>query len=296
MAGVIIAAAFAACGGSGAEPEATARPPAPHDLKVTLDGLEGPQNVGILMAVEQGYFEDVGLEVSAANPIEPNRPISYIAKGTDDIGLAQEPQVEIGEQKGMPIEVIGTVISRPTAALIWLKGSGIDGVDDLKGKRIAVPGIPYQERFLRDLLEREGLRPAEVEIVPAPYELVPNLTSGQVDAIFGGSWNLEGAELEVLGAEFEIRRVQDLGSPEYEELVVIASADLVEDYPQVARKFMSALRRGTRAVVGHPAVAVKAIESAPGADTASSRKALEAQTRATLPLLSTSGAPGSGQR
>lgn len=277
------------CGDSGGEPEAAVRPPAPDQLRVTLDSFEGPENIGVLMAAQRGYFEDVGLKVTVANPLEPNRPVSYVAKGTDDIGLVQQPQVDIGKEKGMPIVEIGKVIDRPTDSLIWLKRSGIEGVEDLEGKTIAVPGIPYQERFLRDLLERRGLRPGEVEIERLPYGLTSALLSGEADAIFGATWNMEGAELEARGAEPVITRFPELGFPDYEELVVIAASDLAENYPGVVRRFMAAVEHGTADAVGHPRLTAETIIASPGSDSAAGRKVLEAQARATLPLLSTAG-------
>jgi ABC-type nitrate/sulfonate/bicarbonate transport system substrate-binding protein len=71
--------------------------------------------------------------------------------------------------------------------------------------------------------------------------LVSALLSGRADAIFGGSWNVEGIELESRGAEPVITRIQDLGIPDYEELVMVARSDLVADDPRLIRDFMSAV-------------------------------------------------------
>jgi len=292
----LVAVGISGCGGGGettevaeTRTEVTETHPAPPELLVSLDSLEGPQNIGLLMADQRGYFEDVGLDVSVANPLEQNRPVSYVAKGTDDFALAQQPQVAIAKEKGMPIVAVGSVIPHPTDAMIWLKRSKIDGIADLKGKTIAVPGIPYQERMLWNLLAEAGLSRGDVQVESVAYEVVSKLLDGSADAIFGVSWNLEGAELESLGLEPVITRVKDLGAPDYEQLVVIAPTEMVADNPEVVRDFMSAMARGTEAAVGHPEAAVKAIVKAPGPDLAQTRKAMEAQVRATLPLLSTSG-------
>lgn len=289
---VVLVAQLTGCGGGdGAtvvEETAAARKsqPAP-ELHVTLDSREGPQSIGLLIAERRGYFQDAGLDVSVANPLEPNRPVSYVAKGTDEFGLAQQPQVAIAREKGMPIVAIGSVIPHSTDAMIWLKRSKIDGISDLKGKTIAVPGIPYQERMLRKVLARAGLTPADVNIERAVYDLAPALLEGRADAIFGASWNIEGVELRVRGAEPVITRVEDLGVPDYEGLVVIASTKLVAEDPQRVRDFMSAFARGMATAIGHPEVVARTI--VPYADLASSRESMEAQIRATLPLLSTSG-------
>jgi putative hydroxymethylpyrimidine transport system substrate-binding protein len=284
------AALLAGCGGGAREAGADkGSPDPPEEVRVTLDGIEGAENVGILMALHRGYFKDVGLNVWVGSPIEPNRPVSYVAKGTDDLGVAQQPQVAIAREKGMPIVAVGSVISQPTAAMIWLKDAGIHRLEDLEGKTIAVPGIPYQERFLGAILARAGLKPADVKVRRVGYGLVGALLSGRADAIFGGSANLEGVKLEARGAEPVITPVQHLGIPAYEELVVIARSDLAAGDPRLIRSFMSAVARGTAAATEDPKGAVDAIVEALEANPPPSRKVLEAQVKATLPLLSRSG-------
>ena len=295
------AALLAGCGGDeGAEggkaPAAPVRSSAdPQKLRVTLDGIEGAANVGIVMAVERGFFEDVGLDVWAGSPLEPSRPVQYVAKEIDAFGVAQQPQVVIGREKGADVVAVGSVIPQPTAAMIWLKESKIRSIADLEGKTIGFPGVPFQKGFLGMVLAQAGLTLEDVRVRNVRYEMVPTLLSGQVDAIFGGSWNLEGVELELAGAEPVIRRVQDLGIPDYEEGVVITRAELVDEDPQLVRDFMSAVARGTAAAAQDPEGAARAIKEAIGAVPDLHRKDRKAQLKATLPLLSRSGYMDPGQ-
>ena len=45
----------------------------------------------------------------------------------DDFGVTQQPQVALARKTGHPIVAVGSLISQPTAAMIWLKGSKIRG-------------------------------------------------------------------------------------------------------------------------------------------------------------------------
>jgi len=107
------------------------------------------------------------------------------------------------------------------------------------------------------------LKPGDVRIKSVDYSLVPALIDGRVDAIFGGSWNLEGVELESHGLKPVITRVQEFGVP-----------------PVI---------RGNAAAAEDPRAAVNAIMEAGVAGTDVSRKAMEAEVAATSPLLSKSG-------
>lgn len=300
---IVAGALFSGCGGSqdavsttmpttAREPRPSyageASPSFPRHLHVGLDGPIGPANVAIQMAVEKGFFADAGLSVYPGIPVRPRRPVRYVAAYTDDIALTQQPQVALAKENGAPIVAVGSLISQPTAAMIWLKKSGIRGIADLRNKTVAVPGIPYQEKMLESILEKAGVKPDDVEVKHVGYRLMPALLEGKADAIFGGSWNIEGAALRERGVKPVIKRVQELGVPTYDELVVITRADRAAREPRVIRKFMSALNRGVAAVKRNPEIALKLIESGPREFEISKRET-NAQVRATLPLLSPTG-------
>jgi ABC-type nitrate/sulfonate/bicarbonate transport system substrate-binding protein len=258
----------------------------PRNVTVTLDAHPGPENVGILMAEEKGFFAKAGLDVAIAPPVWPRRPVTYVAQRNDDIGLGQLPQVMIAREKGARIRAVGSVISRPTAAMIWLRGSGLRSIADLEGKTIAVPGVPFQEALLGGVLKRAGLSLEDVKVKGVGYGLVPALLEGKADAIFGGSWNLEGVQLRSLGAKPVVKRVESLGVPAYDELVVIARTRSIAHDPRLIRTFMAAVARGTAAATRDPAAAVGAIEKSLEPDGDLSRTQIEAEVEATLPLLS----------
>lgn len=263
-------------------------PTFPRPLHVSLEGQTTAADVAIQMAVEKGYFADVGLTVYTGIPVRARRPVSYVAAYTDDIAVAQQPQVAMAKDHGAPIVAVGSLISQPTAALIWLKGSGIHGIADLRHKTIATPGIPYQEKLLEMILERGGLKPDDVEVKHVGYRSMSVLLSDKADAIFGGSWNIEGAALRARGVKPVIKRVQEFGVPDYDEIVVVTRADRAAREPGVVRKFMSALERGVAAVRRNPGFASTLIKNGPH-ELVPTRKETDAQVRATLPLLSASG-------
>jgi putative hydroxymethylpyrimidine transport system substrate-binding protein len=264
--------------------------PTPSGLiQVTLDGYAGAENAGILMAEKRGYFREAGLDVSVRTPGNPEYPVTYVAVGDDAVGIAPQPQILLRNEIEETVLAIGSVISKPTAAMIWLKGSGIEGIADLNGKRIAVPLALYQSAFLQRALAPVGLSLDDVEVVEAGYELVPKLLRREVDAIFGGSSNMEGAALEARGAEPVITPVQEFGAPAYDELMVIARPKCVANHPALYRRFMAAMARGTEAALNDPHGVVQAIDQSALSRPGAGRRVTEAQVEATLPLLSRSG-------
>jgi putative hydroxymethylpyrimidine transport system substrate-binding protein len=257
-----------------------------EELNLTLSGYETAESAGIVLAEQGGYFTKAGLSVEVGAPTKPGRPIYYVSSETADIGVSHAPEVVLAQEHGAPIVAVGSVVSQPTIAMIWLKKSRIDSIGDLKGKTIGYPGLPFQRSFLQSVLARKGLALGDVKLKRVGYKLVPALVDGRVDAIFGGSWTHEGIDLKLRGLQPVITKARSLGLPAYDELVVITKPDRLVKNPQSVRNFMSALARSTVAAVESPKAAVRAIELGQEQDPEASREVTEAEIGATFPLLS----------
>jgi len=293
LAGVVVAVALLSGCGAQDTAETTQGPPAhpwkAREVNVSMDQWENPANVGIVLAEHDGYFAKVGIEVTTLAPAQVGVVIQDVVAGGDEFGISHLPQVVLAQEKGAPIVVVGSLVPKPTAAMIWLKKSHIGSIAGLKGKTIAIPGLPFQKAFLQSVLAQGGLTLDDVKIENVGYDLVPALVSGRADAIFGGSANLEGVRLESRGMEPVITSVQDLGIPDYDELVLIATSDLVAEDPQLVRAFDWAVSRGTAAALADPKGAAKEIDESVESTPESGLKTTEAEVEATNPLLSKSG-------
>jgi putative hydroxymethylpyrimidine transport system substrate-binding protein len=83
--------------------------------------------------------------------------------------------------------------------------------------------------------------------------------------------------------------VDELGIPDYDELVLVALTERTEEEPELMRDFATATARGAAAAVANPEDALSALSEAPERNPAISPRAMAAQVRRTLPLLSKSG-------
>jgi putative hydroxymethylpyrimidine transport system substrate-binding protein len=263
-------------------------------ISITLDAFEGAENVAILMAKERGYFVDAGLDVHIYTSPIVHAPILYVAQRIVQISVSHEPQLALARDRGAPVIAVGSLLSEPTSALIWLKRSRIEGIQGLRGKTVGIPGLSFQTEFLRQILAQAGLKQDEVKIRPLGHELVPRLIHGDVDAIFGSS-NLEGAFLEARGLQPVVVPVQSLGIPSYDELVVIARPDWARKHRRIVRNFMSAVARGAAAAAADLEVTTAVSEAGPRTDPHLDYQESEAAMKATMPLLSSDARLNPGQ-
>jgi putative hydroxymethylpyrimidine transport system substrate-binding protein len=253
-----------------------------QQLDLALDFYVNPDHAGIYQALEQGHFAEAGLVVEARVPSDPSAPLKQVAAGRADLAISYEPEVLLARDQGLPVVAVAALVSQPLTSLISTREAGIEDVADLRGKTLATAGIPYQAAFLEAILRREGLGSDDVEQVEVGFNLLPAVLSGRADAMLGGFRNVEGVDLELRGKQPRIVPVDELGIPTYDELVIVAGEELVDEDPETIRLFLSALEQGTRDAVADPKAATDTIlAEGDGLEP----RLTTAEIEATLPLL-----------
>jgi len=277
-----LAIGLAACGEKSEDAAGEKEP-----LSLVLDFYPNPDHAGVYMAEKLGYFEEAGLDVDIQTPSDPAAPLKLLAAGRSDLAISYEPEVMLAHEQGLDVRAVAAIVNRPLTSMIWLRKSGIGGVAGLRGKTIATAGIPYQDAYLKTILARASLKPADVKTVNVGFGLLPALLGGRADAMLGGFSNVEGVDLRLRGSDPVVTPVDELGVPTYDELVLVARGKQLEEDPQAIRLFIAALARGTAAAASNPKAAASALlEANPDLDP----KLTKAELAVTLPLL----APASG--
>jgi len=93
------------------------------------------------------------------------------------------------------------------------------------------------------------------------------MLSGRVDATLGAYWNVEAIQLARMHKKPRVIRMDQVGVPTYDELVVVARKATVVNQPNVIRRFVQALARGYEAVRKDPQTGVdNLVKANPGLD------------------------------
>ncbi|MBS1894486.1 MAG: ABC transporter substrate-binding protein [Actinobacteria bacterium] len=274
----ILAVGLAACGSKSNDTKGEA-----EKLTLDLDFYPNPDHAGIYMAQEEGFFTDAGLEVAINSPSDPSAPLKDVASGRADLAITYEPELMLAREQGLDVVAVSALVNQPLTSLMWLKKGDVKGVADLKGKTVSYAGVPYQEAFMRTILKRAKVPISTVKLVNVGFGLIPSLVSGSAQAMLGGYSNVEGVDLQQRGKEPVITPVDQLGVPTYDELVIVARRSTLEEAGERIRLFVNSLRRGTEAAAANPKAATEAILAA---NSNLEPKLVEAEVKATLPLLS----------
>jgi putative hydroxymethylpyrimidine transport system substrate-binding protein len=277
-----VALACVALGACGEKKEDVGGTVQVHSLDLALDWFPNPDHVAIYQALESGYFRDVSLDVRTRVPSDPAAPVKQVAAGRVDLAISYEPEVLLAREQGLPVVAVAALVQRPLTSLMATEKSGVRSVRELRGKRVGTAGIPYQEAYLDTILRRADVPKSSVKVTNVGASLLPAMLSGKVDATLGAFWNVEGVQLRQRGKRPWIVPVNRLGVPDYDELVLVANSDKLDDQRDDLRLFISALSRGARAARSDPRAAADALLDA---NKDLEAKATRESVRLTIPTL-----------
>ncbi len=268
---------LAACG----EKKETAGDGATERVDLMLDYLPNADHAGIYAAIGGGEFKAAKLDVRPRTPSDPSAPLKLLAAGKADLAISYEPELLLARAQGADLVSIGALVQKPLTSIVSIGRKAIRRPADLEGRTIGTAGIPYQDAYLKTILRQAGADPTRVKSINVGYNLVPALLTKRVDAVLGMFWNVEGVELQRRHKKPVILRMDALGVPTYDELVVVARAGDVRSRGPLLRRFMRALARGHERVRRNAGSGVAALVKAnPDLDPALQR----AQVQATLPV------------
>ncbi len=231
-------------------------------LRVMLDYFPNADHAPIYAAMERGDFRRAGLDIKLVTPSDPAAPLKLLSARKIDLAISYEPELLLARDKGAQLIGIGALVSKPLTSIIALGSAKITKVADLAGKTVGTAGIPYQSAYLKTILQKEGISAGRVKEINVGFNLVPAMLSKKVDATLGAFWNYEGVQLQREGKKPSIIRVEQVGVPTYDELVLVAREQDVRERGDLLRRFVLALQRGATAVKADPAAGVDPLVAA----------------------------------
>jgi ABC-type nitrate/sulfonate/bicarbonate transport system substrate-binding protein len=224
----------------------------PHAASVTWYG-----HVPLMVAIEKGFFKDVGLNVELQPIVASSDRMLALTSGSimwTNTGSASA----LGEmaKNNDTFYWIGNVDDSPgNDGLVVLPG--INDYAGLKGKKVAVNLNSDAEIILYQLLEANGLKASDIEIVPMKAnEMVAAFTNKSIDgfdvwepAFSDGLKAVPGAK--VLGNEKDTPIFKKNGTQVAPDVVVVRR-ELVDKYPETTQKLLGAYFKGVDLVKGSP--------------------------------------------
>ena len=244
--------ALAACAPSGGASSTANGALTPVTL--ALDWTPNTNHTGIYAAMAQGYYQQQGIKLALTPYSSQIAPEQLVTTGQADFAISFPESVTTLRAQGQPLVSVAAVIQSNTSALISLKGHGLDTVASLSGKRYAGFGAPYEQPVIDQVLSCGGVANPTFQNITTSLDPVEALKSGQFDF----AWVYEGWEViqaQREGLQVNIFPLVDYCMPDYSSPVIVTSQSMIQQHPDIIRRFLAATAQGYTYAIQHPKAA-----------------------------------------
>jgi len=249
--------ALAACGGdeeTAGEPAATGEAPQ-QTAKVTLQlkWVTQAQFAGYYAALEQGFYEDEGLDVTI-KPGGPDIVPEQVVLGRQaEFGIDWLDNLLATRDQGGGIVNIAQVFARSGMTELTWADSGLEQITDLRGKKVGV-WLGGNEHKLFAALTKNGIDPQQdVEVIAQPFDM--NLfLNREVDAAAAMTYNELAQVLETENpdtgelfqlSDLNVLKMSDLGTGALEDGIFVREDWIADEANQdIAVRFLKASFKG----------------------------------------------------
>lgn len=250
-----------------------------------LDWLPSGDKAAFYVGLSEGFYAEQGLDVVIQTGRGSSDALTKVATGVADVGSAGfSALLSAAAQNKMPVKAVYAYFTELPDSFLTVKGSGITSIKDLAGSKVGATALSSSRVLMPMVLEKNGLKPEQVQtqLVDANV-LAPMLASGKVDAIsaFRTQSALAAALLKERGKEMVVLPWSAFGLQSY-GTVVVASDKMIEQRPDVLKRFVAAFNKSVDYALAHPDAAGRAVKkAAPEIDEAVAR----AQFESAMPLI-----------
>ena len=176
------------------------------ELKLQLQWVTQAQFAGYYVAKDKGFYEEEGLDVTILPGGPDIAPPQVLAGGGADVMLNWMPSALAAREKGLPVVNIAQPFKTSGLMLTCWKDTGIESVEDFRGKTIGVWFFGNEYPFL-SWMSQAGI-PTEggedgVTVLKQGFNVDP-LLQRQADCISTMTYNEYGQVLDAGVSEDEL--------------------------------------------------------------------------------------------
>jgi NitT/TauT family transport system substrate-binding protein len=212
-------------------------------------------HVPIMVAIDNGYFKEAGIEVELKNIIPSGDRIAALTAGSVAFSnLGRIAAINEMARDNKTFYFFANIDDSPGNEGCWAR-PGFASFKDLRGKKVAAN--TSAQITMNGLLENEGMKEKDVQFVNLPpAEMAGALAKNDVDCAC--VWepllsNVKKAvpEGKLLGLDSDTpigKKFGTMASPD----IMIISRKLVDEKPEVAKKLTAAIFRGVAYMKANP--------------------------------------------
>ena len=225
------------------------------EIRLQLQWVTQSQFAGYYAALDLGFFEDEGLDVTILEGAVELVPQQVVASGGAEFGLSWVPKVLESNEAGVNLVNIAQIFQRSGTLMVSFEETGVESVEDFAGLRVGTWGFG-NEHELFAAMRGVGIDPEntdDVTVVQQPFDM-SLLLNRELDVAEAMTYNEYAQVLEQVNPdtgelyqpeELNVIDFNDVGTAMLQDLVFASANWLAEEGNEdIAVAFLRAVYRG----------------------------------------------------
>ncbi|NQY92734.1 MAG: ABC transporter substrate-binding protein [Campylobacteraceae bacterium] len=209
-------------------------------VSLQLMWLDQFEFAGFYVAKEKGFYQEFGLDVKIKKFTSSTNILNTVLEDEAQFGISSSSLL-IENSLGKDVLLLGAIFQSSPLVLLALKDSGINTLEDIKGKKVM---ISKEEAFfvtLQTMLKSKNINISDLQILEHSFN-VDDLINKKTDLLLAYSTN-QPFTLQEKGYESKIFHPKDYGFDFYEDLIFTTNK-FQKQNPQVVHDFYTASIKG----------------------------------------------------
>ena len=211
------------------------------------------------VGLKQGFYKDEGIDLTIEAAKGSELSTKAVASGSYLFGQASAETVLIARSKGMPLKVLLITQQDTPVAIFSLRNIRLRKPKDMEGKSLASDPSSMKQRQFELFCQLNKVDMTKIKINPIKGADLAHILNGSSDTMLAFSYIGE-ATLQKEGKKFNEIKLAEYGVSMY-SLSLITTDKVVNERPDLVKRFVAATLKGWDYAVRHPQETVEALIS-----------------------------------
>ena len=209
-----------------------------------------------LLGIDQGFYEKEGIDLTVKQGNGSGNATRLVANGDSDFAYASAVTMLNLAAQGAPVIAVATIDAQGADAVLVNPDSGIKDWKDLEGQQVLTTAGAGVNTLFPVAAKNHGIDPDKVKLTNvAENALVSSYLQGLAPAMLGGMDD-KPAEIKANGGKQPVLLDYGVPQPGY---AIVASKEMVEQNPDLVRRFVRATLQALAAAKADPDAAIQAL-------------------------------------
>ncbi len=240
---------ISACSGGAPAASASATASQLVTVKLPVGYIPDIQFAPLYVAIDKGFYKNAGIQIDFDYSLETDA-VALTGANQIQFAIVSGDQVLLARAKGLPVVYVMAWYKDYPVAVAAKTSQGISKPQDLKGKKIGLPGLFGASYIgLRALLNAGGLKESDVSLDSIGFTQVAALTSDKDQAAVVYTAN-EPIQMRSEGVNLDLIKVSD-----YVQLAsngLITNETTLKQNPDLVRRMVQATMQGITYAAANP--------------------------------------------